>query len=166
MARDRGPDRALRRIDDGAGVLRELRVSVPCGSSSARAWQRGERAPAEEFLRQLSLSDAGTDPGLELVYNEILLREQLGETPREEEYLARFPDLASRLGPLFEVHRALETGGPFDRFAGAGGAETTTDERSGSAHTDPSAAERLAHPGYSLVRRAGPRRSWSRVTGP
>jgi serine/threonine protein kinase len=48
------------------------------------------------------------------VYNEILLREERGETPRLEEYLQRFPQFAAQLKPLFEVHRALESGSLLD----------------------------------------------------
>jgi serine/threonine-protein kinase len=39
-----------------------------------------------------------------------MLREEHGEAPDLEEYLRRFPTLAEQLGPLFEVHHALESG--------------------------------------------------------
>src|SRR5262249_16447116 len=47
---------------------------------------------------------------LELVYHEVLRREELGEAPQLAEYLHRFPQWADQLEPLFEVHRALEDG--------------------------------------------------------
>src|SRR5262249_5207199 len=51
---------------------------------------------------------------LEIAYNEILLREELGEAPQVEEYVRRFPHLAGQLEALFEVHRAIGPGHPVD----------------------------------------------------
>ena len=47
------------------------------------------------------------EAALEVVYQEVVLREQAGEQPQEEEYRRRFPYLADRLAPLFEIHLAL-----------------------------------------------------------
>jgi serine/threonine protein kinase len=46
---------------------------------------------------------------LELVYSEVMLRQEQGEPPQPEEYVRRFPQLAERLLPLFEVHWVLES---------------------------------------------------------
>ncbi len=75
-----------------------------------RRWMTGDRVPIEDFF--------GRDPGLlgdperalELVYSEILLREELGESPDWDDYARRFPGLAERLAALLEVHRAVESG--------------------------------------------------------
>jgi WD40 repeat protein len=72
-------------------------------------WQGGERVPAEALLRQHPMLEADADGALEVVYNEVLLRAQCGETPRVEEYEARFPQFAPRLKPIFELHHALES---------------------------------------------------------
>jgi WD40 repeat protein/predicted Ser/Thr protein kinase len=72
-------------------------------------WQAGERVPAEAYLAQHPCLQGGSEYAVELVYHEVLLREALGEAPRREEYVGRFPQLASQLKPLFEVHRALES---------------------------------------------------------
>src|SRR5262249_21062829 len=45
---------------------------------------------------------------LDLLYNEVLLRQERGETPSLDEYLGRFPHLAEPVGLLFEVDRCLE----------------------------------------------------------
>jgi WD40 repeat protein/tRNA A-37 threonylcarbamoyl transferase component Bud32 len=71
-------------------------------------WQRGERVPAEEYLARYPALQADVTCAVELVYHEVLLREELGEAPQVGEYLQRFPQYRSRLEPLFEVHRALE----------------------------------------------------------
>ena len=44
---------------------------------------------------------------LDLIYNEIVVREELGETPLLEEYLRRYPQLQDDLKLHFEVHRAV-----------------------------------------------------------
>src|SRR5438270_8698604 len=75
-----------------------------------RRWQAGDRVPAETYLQDHPTLRADADGGLELVYNEVVLREERGEAPQVGEYLKRFPEFADRLTPLFEVHRALESG--------------------------------------------------------
>ena len=73
-------------------------------------WRRGERVRAETYLEQHPALAAEADRAVELVYNEVLLREELGETPQLREYVQRFPQFATQLGRLFEVHGALEPG--------------------------------------------------------
>jgi hypothetical protein len=73
-------------------------------------WARGERVPAEEYLRRHPALRADPESVLQLVYDEVHLRQTLGEEPRLEEYARRFPELADELGPLFEVHRVLWEG--------------------------------------------------------
>src|SRR5262245_51404048 len=70
-------------------------------------WQRGERVAAEWYLRGHPALPPDGDRALELVYQEILLREELGEAPQLTEYQQRFPRLASRLAALFEVHQVI-----------------------------------------------------------
>jgi WD40 repeat protein len=70
-------------------------------------WARGERVPIEALLqRRASLRD-DPDAVLDLIYNEIVLREQQGEVPRLTDYLSRFPHLAEPLRLQFEVDDAL-----------------------------------------------------------
>jgi WD40 repeat protein/serine/threonine protein kinase len=73
-----------------------------------RRWQQGERVLVEAYIEQQSGLRADTEAVLDLIYNEIILREQLGETFRLEEYQVRFPHLAAELKDQFDVHRALE----------------------------------------------------------
>jgi serine/threonine protein kinase/WD40 repeat protein/Tfp pilus assembly protein PilF len=78
-------------------------------SEQRQHWLLGERILSETYFdRYPSLLD-DADCALQLVYNEVVLREEGGETPRLEEYLQRFPRFAAQLPPLFEVHRALES---------------------------------------------------------
>ena len=88
-----GPDPSLVAL-----VLTEQRES----------WRRGERVPVESYLEKTPALRASAEELLDLVYNEILLREEAGETPQLDEYVRRFPDLADQLRAQFEVDRALE----------------------------------------------------------
>jgi hypothetical protein len=74
-------------------------------AEQVQRWQRGDRAPVEAFLRQgAALTD---EEALVLIYGEVLLREEHGETPRLEEYLERFPAYSGPLRRQFAVHRLL-----------------------------------------------------------
>jgi predicted Ser/Thr protein kinase len=73
-------------------------------------WARGECVPVEELLQDNAALGATADAVLDLIYQEVLLRQQRGERPQLEEYLGRFPHLAKPLRDQFEVHQALESG--------------------------------------------------------
>src|SRR5262245_6291787 len=72
-----------------------------------RAWQRGQRVPVEAYLeRHPALAD-DTDAVLDLIGNELLVRQEQGETPELAEYLARFPQWAAEIRIQFEVEQAI-----------------------------------------------------------
>jgi WD40 repeat protein/predicted Ser/Thr protein kinase len=73
-----------------------------------RRWLRGERRCIEEYRTGefASLLD-NVDHLLDLIYHEVMLREELGETPGLPEYQERFPHLAQPIADLFEVHASL-----------------------------------------------------------
>src|SRR5512138_2240081 len=60
-----------------------------------RRWRLGERALVETYLAQHPALRDDTDRLLDLIYNEVLLRERAGEAPQLAEYLGRFPQLAA-----------------------------------------------------------------------
>src|SRR5262245_27057786 len=70
-------------------------------------WQRGERAQVESYLEQMPALRADGEAVLDLIYQEILLRQEAGEVPRLEEYLTCFPQLADQLRLLFHVHEGM-----------------------------------------------------------
>jgi serine/threonine-protein kinase len=72
-------------------------------------WERGERALVETYLQQHPNLASDVNALLDLIYNEVFLREQQGEAPRLEEYAGRFPELAEPLRLQFEVHAAIGT---------------------------------------------------------
>src|SRR5579871_3174107 len=75
----------------------------------ARRWRQGDRAPAEEYLARRPELAADPEYALEVVYGELLLREELGERPRREEFLRRFPHFADQLHRLFDLHTAVRS---------------------------------------------------------
>ncbi len=64
-------------------------------------WERGERLPAEEYLARLPTLVEGEEAALDLIGNEVLLRQEGGERVELDEYLRRFPRLAAGLRDLF-----------------------------------------------------------------
>jgi tetratricopeptide (TPR) repeat protein len=77
-----------------------------------RRWRLGDETPVEAFLeRHPGLIDR-PEEALDLIYQEIVLREEAGQSPRLEEYQRRFPRWAAQLADQFEVHRAIESSGP------------------------------------------------------
>jgi hypothetical protein len=75
----------------------------------ARRWRAGDRAPAEDYLARHPELNANAEYALEVVYGELLLREEQGETPRAEDYLRRFPHFAAEVQRLFDVHLAVRS---------------------------------------------------------
>jgi len=77
----------------------------------AARWAAGERVPAEYYVDQHpTLSD---DPRLiDLVYNEIILRERAGDTLHIDEFQRRFPQIASELQIQWELDGEFVTARP------------------------------------------------------
>jgi serine/threonine protein kinase len=73
-------------------------------------WARGDCVRVEALLQQHPGLAGDTDGLLDLIYNEVFLRERRGETPLRDEYLQRFPDLATALRVQFDVHQAIQAG--------------------------------------------------------
>lgn len=113
------------------------------------AWQRGERVLVEVYRDREGLHD-DADALLDLICNEVFLREQRGEHPTVGEYLKRFPELASQLREHFEVQRALEEK-PAEGMEAAEGLENETvlDNES------PTLQETRIAPGYEILGELG-----------
>lgn len=71
-------------------------------------WQSGERVLVEFYLATLPPEQVSPETILDLVYAEVMLREELGEQPQLAEYQRRFPQHAEALARQFAVHEALE----------------------------------------------------------
>jgi WD40 repeat protein/predicted Ser/Thr protein kinase len=72
-------------------------------------WARGEHVLVEDYLDDFAGLLANPTALLDLLYHEVLLREEHGEEPALEEYLRRFPRLGRPLRDQFELHAALKS---------------------------------------------------------
>jgi eukaryotic-like serine/threonine-protein kinase len=73
-------------------------------------WQRGERVLVESYLEQHPALCEDAESALDLIYQELVLREEQGETPRAEEFISRFPQFAAELALQFEVDQEIRPG--------------------------------------------------------
>src|SRR5262245_30056380 len=112
-----------------------------------RGWRRGNRAPVETYLERQPELHADPVTVLDLIYNEVVLRAEAGESPRLEEYMRRFPHLAEQLEIQFELEGVLWPE-PSPR---PDGSDT---ERSGFPPPS-SSAVRPAIPGYEILGELG-----------
>jgi len=109
-------------------------------------WERGDRVSIEALLQERPLLADDTDAVLDLIYQEVLLREQGGESPGLPEYQQRFPQYHASLASLFEVHQALGE----DAAAPATPRPELT--ASGADHTPPMSIDVLpVIPGYGIL---------------
>jgi formylglycine-generating enzyme required for sulfatase activity len=82
-------------------------LAVVLRADQMRRWRRGERVSVEEYLRRHGELKSQAESVVDLIATEILLREECGEGPLLEEYVARFPDLEPFLRRHFELARTL-----------------------------------------------------------
>jgi WD40 repeat protein/predicted Ser/Thr protein kinase len=121
-----------------------------------RRWTLGERVLIEKY-RSGTSAKLFEDPDqlLDLLYHEVLLREEFGDAPEVEEYVGRFPQFAEQVRDLFEVHRAFTDpqgpGGWTTSAAGSAGARTLPAGPDGELLLP---AGRFI-PGYELIRELG-----------
>ncbi len=76
------------------------------------AWRLAQRPSVEELLDLYPHLRGDHDALLDLVYNEVVLREESGETIAPADYYRRFPDLEPALRVQFEVEEAITLDAP------------------------------------------------------
>jgi tetratricopeptide (TPR) repeat protein/tRNA A-37 threonylcarbamoyl transferase component Bud32 len=72
------------------------------------SWRQGESVPVEAYLAQEPQLQGDAQAILDLIYHEIVLREEAGESPQLDEYLRRFPKLAAELELQFELETVIQ----------------------------------------------------------
>jgi WD40 repeat protein len=98
----------LGQLPEPAGSADAKRLLLQKLMDEQRAcWSRGQSLLAEHLLERNASLRTDRESLLDLLYNEILLREEHGQTPQLQEYVERFPELAGPLRDQFEVHQAL-----------------------------------------------------------
>jgi serine/threonine-protein kinase len=76
-------------------------------SELVKEWMSGNRPSVKVFVDRHPLLVEQPGAVLELINQEIVLRQIRGESPCPQDYLLDFPKLAGPLSRLFEVHGAL-----------------------------------------------------------
>jgi len=137
---------------------------APCGVSASsagdlgrlqeeqrRRWERGDRVLAEDYLSAFAGVIKDPDDALDLIYHEVLVREEFGEDPGLDEYLERFPQFAGQLRDQFEVHLALKA----TQWVGRAG--THEPAKDSTVVTDGPVASGAGPsiPGYEVIRELG-----------
>ncbi len=74
----------------------------------AAAWRRAERPSAEDILSRHPELQNDREVAVRLVYEEVCLRQEHGETVPREELLRRYPDLRVELTVLLDCDRLLQ----------------------------------------------------------
>jgi hypothetical protein len=105
----------------GAGLDRPILALLI--AHQRRCWRQGQRVSVEDYLARQPGLQADDQAVLDLIYHEIMLREEVGEAPQLEEYLRRFPHLDRPLRLQFEVEGAIRPADP--TLGGAATAVTT-----------------------------------------
>jgi serine/threonine-protein kinase len=132
-------------------------------------WLKGERVLAETYLHDHENLQHDELQALELIYQEVMLREELGESPGLAEYQTRFPQFAAQLQALFEVHQvigsadllgdgAVNEQAPSEMIGGPtpSAAVTLTDLPDATRRSSPGTAARLPRiPGYEILGELG-----------
>lgn len=89
-------------VDYGTGLCRWTVVLL---RDQARRWSRGHRRPVEAYLAGYPALVSQAEVGSALAASEYLLREGLGESPRLDQYVDRFPQWAHRLSSDIDFFR-------------------------------------------------------------
>ena len=92
--------------DDSAN----MRLVGRLRAEQVESWRRGEQTRVEELITAAPDLLNTADGLLDLIYSELLLREEAGEHPAADEFVARFPALADEIRRQFAIHAALSAG--------------------------------------------------------
>ena len=113
MSTSRESDRSPPALTEDDAPVASRQDPLPLVQHHRQRWRDGERLSVEAFLQEFPPPTLDDDELLDLIYNEVVLREEDGESPELDEYLRRFPQYAGDLRAQFDVHRALQSGQPF-----------------------------------------------------
>lgn len=78
-----------------------------CSPSSGEGGRPGNGFLLKSFAGDFSRPRISDEKRLDLIYQEVLLREELNERPVVQEYIARFPTLAEELRLQFALDEAI-----------------------------------------------------------
>jgi serine/threonine protein kinase/Flp pilus assembly protein TadD len=88
------------------------------------SWREGRRVRVEELLERCPSLSLDDECLLDLLYNEIRLSDEVGDTPTLAEYQQRFPRLGDALRVQFQVHEAMRPGEALAEISSAEAADS------------------------------------------
>jgi serine/threonine-protein kinase len=91
-----------------AGPLPPAQVCALLRIDQRQRWRAGQRVAAESYLHRHPNLRSDPEAVLDLIYQEFLVREDLGERSTITEYQQRFPEYAEVLRAQAELHQAME----------------------------------------------------------
>jgi tRNA A-37 threonylcarbamoyl transferase component Bud32 len=86
---------------DGHSLDPELEAML---AEMVRDWDSGSPRPLRAYLDRRPRLIGRPDILVELINQEVVLRQMRGETPQPADYLAEFPELGEAIDRLFEIH--------------------------------------------------------------
>jgi WD40 repeat protein/serine/threonine protein kinase len=99
----------VRTVIANAGQIDPGELALLLRAHQQRAWRAGQPIYVETYLKELPGWAADDPEILELIWCEILLREERGEQPLLAEYELRFPKFGSQLHRLAALQQALRS---------------------------------------------------------
>jgi serine/threonine-protein kinase len=88
---------------DNVATLSPRHYTALLLNDQRQRWRRGERPWVESYVEKGELRvGVQVNVALDLIHNEILLRRDLSEAPALGDYIARFPQFAAQLRPMFD----------------------------------------------------------------
>jgi CRP-like cAMP-binding protein len=86
-------------------------MAVLC-ADQMQCWETGDHVQAEHYLQRFPELHNNRDAILDLLYQEIYLRQLYDDPLGEEELVERFPYLADDITTLLEIHAAIDQSSP------------------------------------------------------
>ena len=95
-------------------------LAARLAAEMAERWRRGDRPLAEDFLARHPELRQEPEAAIQLIYEEICLRQELGLPSAQDQVLERFPHWREQLEVVLDCQRLLELDRALPRFPEAG----------------------------------------------
>jgi predicted Ser/Thr protein kinase/predicted hydrocarbon binding protein len=92
-----------------AGKITAEQLSQILCVDQRERWMRGERPGTEYYLNLCRSLQPSSEYAVDILYNEFLVRREIGEAPAVDEYRDRFPELVEQLQVQVNLRDALGT---------------------------------------------------------
>jgi hypothetical protein len=107
-----GQEPDLKEFLAGAGRLSAAELTDVLCADQRQRWLHGQRPEVEAYLALHGSFHPGAEAAIDLVFGELLVRRELGESPTLDEYCRRFPGVAGQLRLHVGLYDALAEVGP------------------------------------------------------